>query len=91
MIREYVEIGSCASIEQLMSMLAEVKRSMPPGAGPEQVQLRGDDNFGRHILVTYMRPERPDELDLLSRAGACAASWGDPQSSVVYLKAQGHN
>ncbi len=83
MIREYVEIGGCGSIEQLMSRLAEVKRSMPPGAGPEQVQLRGDDNFGRHILVTYLRPERPDELDLLSRASEYAMGRGMPQRWVA--------
>ena len=74
MVREYIEIGGCASIDELMLRLAEVKRGMPAGAGPEQVQLRGDDNFGRHILVTYLRPERPEEIDLAARAGGFAAA-----------------
>ena len=76
MIREYIEIGACDCVDTLIRRLAEVKRAMPPGAGPEQVQLRGDDNFGRHILVTYLRPERSEEIEAAERAGRFAASWG---------------
>lgn len=75
MVREYIEIGQCESLEELIERLAEVKRSMPSGAGPEQIQFRGDDNFGRHILVTYLRPERADEVDASARAGEFAAAW----------------
>ena len=83
MVREYIEIGACESVEALIRRLDEVKRSMPPGAGPEQVQLRGDDNFGRHILVTYLRPERSEELDAARRAGEFAASWGTSTSAEL--------
>ena len=83
MVREYIEIGACDSVEALIRRLAEVKRSMPPGAGPEQVQLRGDDNFGRHILVTYLRPERSEELEAARRAGEFAASWGGGQRAEL--------
>jgi hypothetical protein len=75
MVREYIEIGSCGSLDELIRRLAEVKGSMPPGAEPEQVRLRGDDNFGRHILVTYLRPERPEEIDAAARPGEFAAAW----------------
>lgn len=72
MHREYVEIAGCKSIDELIARLAAAKRDMPPGSGQEQVQLRGDDNFGRHILVTYLRPERPDELELRNRSASIA-------------------
>jgi hypothetical protein len=72
MVREYIEIGTVGSIEALIQRLEEVKAAIPSGAGPEQVRMRGDDNFGRHILITYLRPERPEERALVTR-GAIAA------------------
>ncbi len=74
-IREYIEIGEAGSLDALIQRLTQVKRAMPRGAGPEQVSLRGDDDFGRHILVTYLRPERPEEVALAKRAGEFAAAW----------------
>lgn len=75
MVREYVEIQAADSLEALIERLAEAKQSIPPDAKPEQVSLRGDDNFGRHILVTYLRPERPDELAAAVRAKEFADAW----------------
>ena len=75
MVREYIEIQAADSLEALIERLAEVKRGIPPDARPEQVSLRGDDNFGRHILVTYLRPERPDELAAPIRAREFADAW----------------
>lgn len=86
MVREYVEIAECGSIDLLLERLEAVKRSMPAGASPERVELRGDDNFGRHILVTYLRPETPEEIALERRAcafAACAAA----SDRVVQLRA----
>ncbi|HEX8667385.1 MAG TPA: hypothetical protein VF727_03325 [Allosphingosinicella sp.] len=75
MVREYVEIGDCGSIEGLIERLVAVRRSIPSGATPERVELRGDDNFGRHILVTYLRPESAEEAELERRASAGLAAW----------------
>jgi ssDNA-binding replication factor A large subunit len=75
MVREYVEIGACESLEALIRSLEAVRLQMPPGASGEQVRLRGDDVFGRHILVTYMRPERPEEIEASERAAAFALKW----------------
>lgn len=75
MVREYIEIQPPHSLETLIERLAEVKRSIPTDARPEQVSLRGDDVFGRHILVTYLRPERPDELAAPIRAREFADAW----------------
>ncbi len=75
MVREYIEIQAADSLQALIERLAEVKQSIPPDARPEQVSLRGDDVFGRHILVTYLRPERPDELAAPARALEFADAW----------------
>lgn len=75
MVREYVEIAPAGSLGDLIRRLRQVKRSIPAGACRERVTLRGDDDFGRHILVSYLRPERPEERALRERAGDFAAAW----------------
>ena len=75
MIREYVEIAECSSIEALIASLEAVKAQMPPGCSDPQVRLRGDDVFGRHILVSYSRPETEAELETCRRAQTFARSW----------------
>ena len=75
MVREYVEIAECSSIEALIASLEAVKAQMPPGCSDPQVRLRGDDIFGRHILVSYSRPETEAELESSQRAQNFARSW----------------
>lgn len=75
MVREYIEIQAADSLEALIERLTQVSQSIPADAKPERVSLRGDDNFGRHILVTYLRPERPDELAAPVRAREFADAW----------------
>ena len=75
MVREYVEISGCDTIEAVIAGLEAVKKQMPPGCSEAQVRLRGDDVFGRHILVTYSRPETEAELETTRRAQEFASSW----------------
>ena len=53
MVREYVQVSGCGSIEALIAALEAVKSQVPPGSSDAEVRLRGDDVFGRHIRVTY--------------------------------------
>jgi hypothetical protein len=75
MVREYVEISGCNSIEALIARLEAVKAEMPSGSTEPEVRLRGDDVFGRHVLVTYSRPETEAELETARRAREFASSW----------------
>ena len=77
MVREYVEIAECSSIEAIIASLEAVKRDMPPGSSEPQVRLRGDDVFGRHILVTYSHRETPEEIETERRAQAFVRSWSE--------------
>jgi len=79
MVREYIEITECGSIASLIEELTAVKRGMPTGSTEEQLRFRGDDNFGRHLLVTYMRPETTEEALLSGALSAKPRSdWADP-------------
>ena len=60
MIKDYVEIGDHASLDSLIGRLTEIRDSLPADAGAE-IRMRGDDIFGRHLSVGYLRPLTAEE------------------------------
>ena len=60
MIKDYVEIGDHASLDGLIARLTEIRDNLPPGAEAE-LRVRGDDIFGRHLCIAFMRPLTADE------------------------------
>jgi hypothetical protein len=85
MVRDYVEIGEVSSLAELIERLNEVRDAIPAGAGPDQVRFRGDDLFGRHLLVTYLRPETPEELAVAARASEFADRWRGRNPAQIRL------
>lgn len=77
MVREFVELPGNTSIEDLMVRLCAIKAQMPPGAGDEQVRVRGDEFFGHHLQVTYVRPETPEEIEAGLRAMRFVSAWSE--------------
>ena len=75
MVREYVEVSGCGPLGAIIERLEAVKRALPPGCSEPEVRLRGDDVFGRHILVTYARPETEAEIERDRRAADFQSSW----------------
>jgi hypothetical protein len=60
MIKDYVEVGDHASLNSLIDRLIEVRDSLPSEAEAE-VKMRGDDIFGRHLCIGFLRPLTADE------------------------------
>jgi len=60
-VKEYVRIEDHTSLDDAIEVLMELRRSMPEGANAE-LRMRGDDVFGRHLSVCYMRPKSMEEL-----------------------------
>jgi len=60
MIKDYVEIGDHASLDSLIARLTDIRDSLPPAADAE-IRIRGDDIFGRHMCIGFMRPLTADE------------------------------
>lgn len=83
MVREFVEIAGDNSIAGLIARLESIKAAIPDGAGEEQVRVRGDDVFGYHILVTYLRPETPEEIESGLRAMRFASAWSECRVQVA--------
>ncbi|MFM7027608.1 MAG: hypothetical protein ACKOXK_02890 [Chakrabartia sp.] len=60
-VREYVQIDDHASLDDVIEVLTAVRRALPQGADAE-IRMRGDDIFGRHLSICYLRPKAMDEL-----------------------------
>ena len=60
MIKDFVEIGDHLSLDSMIARLTEIRDSLPATAEAE-IRIRGDDVFGRHLSVGFMRPLTAEE------------------------------
>ena len=67
LIKDYVEVGDHASLDDLIERLIDIRDSMPTTAEAE-IRVRGDDHYGRHLCVAYFRP-------LTAEEAACAGRY----------------
>src|SRR5687768_2787626 len=65
-VKDFVEIKDHASLDALIARLIEV-RDMLPDAATAEVRMRGDDVFGRHLCVSYFRPQTAEEAECDAR------------------------
>lgn len=69
MVKDYVEIDDLTSLDRLIERLSEIRDSLPPDAEAE-LRMRGDDVFGRHLSIGFMRP-------LTKAEAACEGRYGE--------------
>ena len=60
MVKDYVEIGDHASLDSLIARLTKIRDSLPMEA-EAQLRVRGDDIFGRHLAIAFLRPLTEEE------------------------------
>lgn len=77
-VREYIEIDSHRSLDDIVEELRRVRDSLPDGSEAE-IRMRGDDFFGRHLCVTYLRALSVEE----ARCEARYADAGLPQVAAA--------
>ena len=61
-VKEFVEIADHTSLDDVIDALTKLRRALPNGAQAE-MRLRGDDIFGRHLSICYLRPKHEDEMN----------------------------
>ena len=66
LVKDFIEIRECTSLDALIERLQEVRGSLPEAAEPE-VKMRGDDIFGRHLCVSFYRPQTAEEAECDAR------------------------
>lgn len=59
-VKEFVKIDDRTTLNDAIDALMELRHTLPEGARPE-LRMRGDDIFGRHLSVCYMRPKAVEE------------------------------
>lgn len=69
MVKDYVEVSDHTSLEALIERLTEIRDSLPASAEAE-IRMRGDDVFGRHLCVAYLRPLTAEEAACEGRYAA---------------------
>jgi hypothetical protein len=65
-VKDFIEIKDHSSLDTLIERLIEVRDSLPQGNGAE-VRMRGDDVFGRHLCVSFFRPQTVEEAECDAR------------------------
>jgi hypothetical protein len=65
-VKEFIDIGEHASLDELIGKLVEVRDSLPENSEAE-LRLRGDEVFGRRITITYFREQTKEEAEVEKR------------------------
>ncbi len=68
-VKDFIEIKDHSSLDELIERLVAVRDSLPQAADA-QVKMRGDDVFGRHLCVSFFRPQTVEEA-------ACDARYSE--------------
>jgi hypothetical protein len=72
-VKDFIEISDYTSLETLIGYLKTIRDNLPPEHEAE-LQIRGDEVFGRRLTITYFREQTPEEAERESRyAGSEAA------------------
>ena len=71
LVKDYLKVEDHLSLDALIARLTEIRDGLPAGAETE-VKLSGDDVFGRHIAVGFLRPLTAEEAAVEGRYGSCA-------------------
>ncbi|HKX91668.1 MAG TPA: hypothetical protein VJM15_04500 [Sphingomicrobium sp.] len=73
-VKDFIEISDYTSLETLIRYLKTIRDNLPPDHEAE-LQIRGDDVFGRRLTITYFREQTPEEAELEARyAGSDATN-----------------
>jgi hypothetical protein len=65
-VRDYVQVGAYASLDQFIEQLSAIRDSLPTEA-EARVHMRGDDYYGRHFAIAFNRPLTSAEAEVEGR------------------------
>lgn len=66
LVKDYVEIADFTSLDALIDRLAALRDALPAEAEAE-LRIRGDEVFGRHLAIAYLRPQTAEEAECEAR------------------------
>lgn len=72
-VKDFIEISDYTSLDTLIRYLETIRDNLPRDHEAE-LQIRGDDVFGRRLTITYFREQTPEEAELENRYSAAAGA-----------------
>lgn len=82
-VKDFIEISEYTSLDDLIHYLQTIRDSLPADAEP-QLQVRGDEIFGRRLTITFLRGLTAEEAALEARyAGGEEA---EPDAKIEELR-----
>jgi len=66
LVKDYIEVTEQGSLDNLIARLVELRDQLASN-GDVQVRMRGDDVFGRHLSISFMRPQTSAEAECDAR------------------------
>ena len=70
-IKDFIDISEYTSLDDLIRYLETIRDNLPPEHQAE-LNIRGDEVFGRRLTITYFREQTPDEVELESKYAGSA-------------------
>ena len=77
-VKDYVEISEHTSLDQLIEYLKTIQANLPDNS-EAQMQVRGDDVFGRRLTISYFRELTAEEAACEARYSRHELPVPDPQ------------
>ena len=77
-VKDYVEISEHTSLDQLIAYLKTIRSSLPENS-EAQMQVRGDEVFGRRLTISYFRELTPEEAECEARYSLKGLPMPNPQ------------
>ena len=84
-VKDFVEISDYTSLDTLINILTAVRDSLPEDAEPE-LKLRGDDQFGRRLTISYLRELTSEEAECNARYTGGVIEDADPSLDALRAK-----
>jgi hypothetical protein len=82
MVKDYIEVGEHVSLDALIDRLTALRDSLPDGAETE-LQVRGDDVFGRHLCIGFLRAQTAEEIEVEERYAAVTRQAQDDETPCM--------
>jgi hypothetical protein len=65
-VKDFIDISEYTSLDDLIHYLEVVRDNLPDDHQAE-MNIRGDEVFGRRLTITYFREQTPEEVELESK------------------------
>ena len=75
-VKDFIEISEYTSLEDLIRYLQTIRDSLP-AEHEAQLNIRGDEVFGRRLTISYLREQTAEEAEIEARYSKTGADGAE--------------